>query len=80
MVRIAHLADTHLGHKQYNLEERENDIYDVLEEIGEIILEEKLDIVIHSGDLFDSLSNEFATQGTKVKHVVKVTVEEAAIF
>jgi len=54
MVRIAHLADTHLGHKQYNLEERENDIYDVLEEIGDIILEEKVDIVIHSGDLFDS--------------------------
>jgi len=48
------LADTHLGYKQYNLEEREKDIYDVLEEIGEIILEEKVDIVIHSGDLFDT--------------------------
>ena len=38
MVRIAHLADTHLGYKQYNLEEREKDIYDVLEEIGDKIL------------------------------------------
>lgn len=54
MVRIAHLADTHLGYRQYNLEERENDIYDVLEEIGDKILEEKVDVVIHSGDLFDS--------------------------
>jgi len=54
VVRIAHLADTHLGYRQYNLEERENDIYDVLEEIGDKILEEKVDIVIHSGDLFDS--------------------------
>jgi DNA repair exonuclease SbcCD nuclease subunit len=54
MVRIAHLADTHLGYKQYNLEERERDIYDVLEEIGDKILEEHADIVIHSGDLFDS--------------------------
>jgi exonuclease SbcD len=54
MVRIAHLADTHLGHRQYNLEEREKDIYDVLEEIGEKIVEEHADIVIHSGDLFDS--------------------------
>lgn len=54
MVRIAHLADTHLGHRQYNLEEREKDIYDVLEEIGEKIIEEHADIVIHSGDLFDS--------------------------
>lgn len=54
MVRIAHLADTHLGYKQYNLEEREKDIYDVTEEIGDKILEEHVDIVVHSGDLFDS--------------------------
>jgi DNA repair exonuclease SbcCD nuclease subunit len=54
VVRIAHLADTHLGLRQYNLEEREKDIYDVLEEIGEKIIEEHADIVIHSGDLFDS--------------------------
>jgi exonuclease SbcD len=54
LVRIAHLADTHLGHRQYNLEEREKDIYTVLEEIGEKIIEEHADIVIHSGDLFDS--------------------------
>jgi len=54
VARIAHLADTHLGHRQYNLEEREKDIYDVLGEIGDRILEEHADIVIHSGDLFDS--------------------------
>jgi len=54
MVRIAHFADTHLGYKQYNLDEREKDIYDTLEEIGRKILEEHADIVIHSGDLFDS--------------------------
>jgi exonuclease SbcD len=54
MVRIAHLADTHLGYKQYSLEEREKDIYDVMEEIGDRILEEHADIVVHSGDLFDS--------------------------
>jgi len=54
MVRIAHFADTHLGYKQYNLDEREKDIYNALEEIGDRILEEHADIVIHSGDLFDS--------------------------
>lgn len=54
MVRLAHLADTHLGYKQYNLEEREKDIYDALEEIGDKVLEEHADIVVHSGDLFDS--------------------------
>jgi DNA repair exonuclease SbcCD nuclease subunit len=55
MVRIAHISDTHLGYRQYNLEEREEDIYDVLEEIANKILNERVDIVIHSGDLFDSI-------------------------
>ncbi len=54
MVRIAHLADTHLGYRQYNLEERENDIYEALGEIGDKILDEHADIVVHSGDLFDT--------------------------
>ena len=54
VVRIAHLADTHLGYRQYNLDESEQDIYHVLEEISDKILEEHVDIVVHSGDLFDS--------------------------
>ncbi|MEM4733347.1 MAG: DNA repair exonuclease [Candidatus Bathyarchaeia archaeon] len=54
MVRVAHLSDTHLGYKQYGLEERERDIYSSLEEIGEKILEAHVDIVVHTGDLFDS--------------------------
>jgi DNA repair exonuclease SbcCD nuclease subunit len=43
-----------LGNRQYNLEERERDIYEVFDEIGDHILEEHADIVVHSGDLFDS--------------------------
>ena len=48
------MADTHLGYRQYGLEEREKDIYDVLGEIGDRIVEERADIVVHSGDLFDT--------------------------
>lgn len=54
MVRIAHLSDTHLGYKQYGLEEREKDIYESLDEIGDKILEAHVDLVVHTGDLFDS--------------------------
>ena len=54
MVRIAHFSDTHLGYRQYNLDEREQDIYRALDEIGDKILEEHVDIVVHCGDLFDS--------------------------
>ena len=36
--------------------------------------------ILDSGDLFDSLSTEFAAQGMKVKHVVKVEIQEMATF
>ena len=36
--------------------------------------------IMDSGDLFDSISTEYAPRGMKVKHIVKVTVEEAATF
>ncbi|HEY78763.1 MAG TPA: pyridoxamine 5'-phosphate oxidase family protein [Dehalococcoidia bacterium] len=36
--------------------------------------------ILSSGDLFDAVSAEFAKRDMKVKHVVKVTVEEVATF
>jgi len=36
--------------------------------------------IMDSGDLFDSLSAEFAPRGMKVRHVVRVAVEEVATF
>jgi len=53
-MRIAHIADTHLGYRQYNLDERENDFYEAFNEAIDKAIEERADILIHSGDLFDS--------------------------
>ncbi len=36
--------------------------------------------ILDSGDLFDSISAEFAPMGMKVKQIVRVTVEEVATF
>jgi len=53
-MRIAHISDTHLGYRQYNLDERENDIYEAFKEAVDKAIEERVDVLIHSGDLFDS--------------------------
>ena len=53
-LHVLHMADTHLGHRQYGLVERENDIYHVFTETVEIALREHVDAVVHAGDLFDS--------------------------
>ncbi len=52
-VKIAHIADTHLGYRQYGLIEREEDFYDTFKKITEDIIEKKVDYLIHSGDLFE---------------------------
>ncbi|AIG97419.1 DNA repair exonuclease [Archaeoglobus fulgidus DSM 8774] len=53
-MRIAHMSDTHLGYRQYNLDERENDFYEAFNEAIDKAIEERADVLIHSGDLFDS--------------------------
>ncbi len=53
-MRVAHISDTHLGYRQYNLDERENDFYDAFNEAIDKAIEERADVLIHSGDLFDS--------------------------
>lgn len=61
-MRLVHFSDTHLGHSDYNkidpesgVNVRENDIYSVFREIIDHILKIKPDLVIHAGDLFDSV-------------------------
>ncbi len=53
-MKFAHLADTHLGYRQFGLFEREKDFYEVFEKVIDRIIEEKVDFVIHSGDLFET--------------------------
>ena len=53
-MKFAHIADTHLGYKQYGLLERENDFYYTFNKIVDKIIEERVDFVIHSGDLFET--------------------------
>ncbi len=51
---IAHVSDSHLGYRQYGLVEREKDLYTCFEEVVSKAIEEHVDVVVHSGDLFHS--------------------------
>lgn len=53
-MRIAHISDTHLGYRQYRLEEREDDFYNSFNQTIDKAIEERVDVIIHSGDLFNS--------------------------
>ena len=52
-MQFAHLADTHMGYRQYGLTERENDFFEVFNQAIDEIISERPDFAIHSGDLFE---------------------------
>ncbi len=61
-MRIAHISDTHLGYTRYarldpktNRNQREVDAQEAYGRTVEQILERDVDLVIHSGDVFDSI-------------------------
>ncbi len=56
MVRFLHISDTHLGSRQYMRDDREEDFYDAFREGIDIAIREKVDFIVHSGDLFDTWS------------------------
>jgi DNA repair exonuclease SbcCD nuclease subunit len=52
--RFMHFSDTHLGNREYMMDLREEDFYEAFNEAVDIALEERVDFIIHSGDLFDT--------------------------
>ena len=49
---ISHISDIHLGYSQFNLQEREEDLYEVFEESIEKSIREHVKAIILSGDIF----------------------------
>ncbi|MCF2136485.1 MAG: metallophosphoesterase [Candidatus Thorarchaeota archaeon] len=54
MVKIAHISDSHLGAAAFQLTERKEDMRACFQQAIEKALEHKPDILVHTGDLFDS--------------------------
>lgn len=60
-MKILHIADTHLGFSAYRksttdgVNQREKDIYDSFTQVIDYALAEHVDLVLHAGDLFDTV-------------------------
>ena len=61
-MKIIHFSDTHLGYSDYGkfdstsgINQRELDTYNAFREIVDYIIKTKPDLVLHAGDLFDSI-------------------------
>ena len=60
-MKILHLADTHIGYSAYNkldkngINQREVDVYNSFSQVVDYAIEKKVDLILHSGDLFDTV-------------------------
>jgi DNA repair exonuclease SbcCD nuclease subunit len=60
-MKILHFADTHIGYSAYNkldengYNQREMDVYHAFEQVVDFALKKGPDLVLHTGDLFDSV-------------------------
>lgn len=52
--RLLHVSDTHLGNRQYGSDTRREDFADAFEQAIEYAIDQDVDAVIHTGDLFDT--------------------------
>ena len=50
--KFLHMADCHLGYRQYNLNERFNDFGRAFHHVIDVAIDEKVDFVLLAGDLF----------------------------
>jgi len=64
---IGHISDTHLGACAGTEPERERDYYDALEESIDLFIGERVDLVIHSGDIL----HEPRPYGTAMKALIQ---------
>ncbi len=79
-MQFIHMADTHLGYRQYGLSARENDFFEVFDQIIEEAVKERPDFVIHSGDLFEYSRPPTTALLTAQKGILRLKNEKIPIY
>jgi len=54
VAKFIHIADLHLGKRQYNNEERYNDYFRAFQAVLNLALREEVDFILIAGDMFDN--------------------------
>jgi len=80
-MRILHCADTHLGYSAYRkvtaegVNQREIDIYDAFTQFVDYAVKTKPDLVLHAGDLFDSVRPTNRAITVAVQQILRLSQE-----
>jgi len=78
-MKILHVADTHLGYSAYRkvtedgINQREVDVYDAFKQFVDYAVKSKPDLIIHAGDLFDSVRPNNRAITFAIKQVLRLS-------
>jgi DNA repair exonuclease SbcCD nuclease subunit len=81
-MKILHLADTHLGFSAYRkvtergINQRELDAYSAFKEFIDYAVKTKPDLIIHAGDLFDSVRPNNRAITFAIKQILRISKAE----
>jgi exonuclease SbcD len=81
-MKIVHLADTHLGYSAYRkvneqgVNQREMDVYDAFTRCIDYALRTKPDLILHAGDLFDSVRPTNRAITVAVQQILRLSKEK----
>jgi DNA repair exonuclease SbcCD nuclease subunit len=81
-MKILHVADSHLGFSAYRkvtqdgINQREIDAYDAFKQFIDYAVKSKPDLIIHAGDLFDSVRPNNRAITFAIKQIIRLSKEE----
>ena len=80
-MKVLHLADTHLGYSAYrkateeSINQREIDVYDAFTQCIDYAVKTKPDLVLHAGDLFDSVRPTNRAITVAIQQILRLSKE-----
>ena len=81
-MKILHVADTHLGYSAYRkvteggINQREIDVYNSFKQFVDYAIKSKPDLIIHAGDLFDSVRPNNRAITFAIKQIIRLSKEK----
>ena len=81
-MKILHVADTHLGYSAYRkatpdgINQREIDTYDSFRQFIDYAVKTKPDLIIHAGDLFDSVRPNNRAITFAIDQILRISMEK----
>ncbi|MCG7844991.1 MAG: exonuclease SbcCD subunit D [Methanomassiliicoccales archaeon] len=85
-MRIAHIADTHVGFSAYRradpetgMNQREVDVYRAFERLVDSLISQRPDLVLHAGDLFDSVRPSNRAMSVVLEQLLRLSRENIPI-